>query len=143
MSAGTCGIGAEPVTICDSIAPSIISYTLVKGHSVTDSVVEGFEKISTPGVYKGGFDLTNLSMPTIDKSKINLPAGRYTLFVNIEGKSAKVMTFRVGTEDDSAIKPVARIAGASFIVKNRPPTVPGSIFRRCRSPKFHPKASGG
>lgn len=121
MSAGTCGIGAEPVTICDSIAPSIISYTLVKGHSVTDSVVEGFEKISTPGVYKGGFDLTNLSMPTIDKSKINLPAGRYTLFVNIEGKSAKVMTFRVGTEDDSSIKPVARIAGASFIVKNSLP----------------------
>jgi len=43
------------------------------------------------------------------------------LFVNIEGKSAKVMTFRVGTEDDSAIKPVARIAGASFIVKNSLP----------------------
>ena len=46
---------------------------------------------------------------------------RYTLFVNIEGKSAKIMTFRVGTEDDSAIKPVTRIAGASFTVKNSLP----------------------
>lgn len=117
MSAGTCGIGAEPVTICDSIAPSIISYTLVKGHSVTDSVVEGFEKISTPGVYKGGFDLTNLSMPTIDKSKIELPDGRYTLFVTIDGKSKKVTSFRIG-EDDSAIKPVASAVKSLFAVRN-------------------------
>lgn len=122
MTAGTCGIGAEPVTICDSIAPSIISYTLVKGRSVTDSVVEGFEKVSTPGVYKGGFDLTNLSQPKIDLSKVTtLPDGRYTLFVTIDGKfdgkSMKVTSFRIG-EDDSAIKPVASVAKSHFAVRN-------------------------
>ncbi len=115
MTAGTCGIGAEPVTICDSIAPSTISYTLVRGHSVTDTVVEGFDKVSTPGVYKGGFDLTNLSKPTVDKSKIELPEGYYTLFVTIDGKSAKVMAFRSGSD---AIKPVASAVKSSFGVRN-------------------------
>ena len=114
-TAGTCGMGAEPVTVCDTITPSTISYTLVRGHSVTDTVVEGFDKVSTPGVYKGGFDLTNLSKPTVDKSKIELPEGYYTLFVTIDGKSAKVMSFRVGTD---AIKPVARAVKSSFGVKN-------------------------
>lgn len=118
---GTCGMATEPVTVCDTITPSIISYTLVNGNSVKDSAVADFEKVSTPGVYKGGIDLTNLTRPVIDKSKINLPAGRYTLFVNIDGKSAKVMAFKVGSEDDSAIKPVARIAGANFTVKNNLP----------------------
>ena len=112
---GTCGMGAEPVTVCDTITPSTISYTLVKGHSVTDSVVEGFDKISTPGVYKGGFDLSNLSKPIVDKSKIEMPDGYYTLFVNVDGKAAKVMSFRVGTD---AIKPVARAVKSSFTVKN-------------------------
>ena len=114
-TAGTCGMGAEPVTVCDTITPSTISYTLVKGHSVTDSVVEGFDKVSTPGVYKGGFDLSNLSKPIVDKSKIEMPDGYYTLFVNIDGKAAKVMSFRVGTD---AIKPVARAVKSSFTVKN-------------------------
>lgn len=118
MTAGTCGIGAEPVTICDSIAPSIISYTLVNGSSVKDSAVADFEKVSTPGVYKGGIDLTNLSQPKIDLSKVTtLPDGRYTLFVTIDGKSKKVTSFRIG-EDDSAIKPVARAVKSSFGVRN-------------------------
>ena len=119
---GTCGMSTEPVTVCDTITPSIISYTLVNGSSVKDSAVADFEKVSTPGVYKGGFDLTNLSRPKIDLSKVTtLPDGRYTLFVTIDGKSAKVMAFKTGTEDDSAIKPVAHIAGVSFTVKNNLP----------------------
>ena len=122
---GPCGISGEPETICIDTSTvhkfTQVSYTLVNGVSLTDSIVDGFKDLSTPGVYHGGIDLTNLTSPVVDKSKINLPAGRYTLFVNIEGKSAKIMTFRVGTEDDSAIKPVARIAGASFTVKNSLP----------------------
>lgn len=122
---GTCGISGEPETICIDTSTvhkfTQVSYTLVNGVSLTDSIVDGFKDLSTPGVYHGGIDLTNLTSPVVDKSKLNLPEGRYTLFVNIEGKSAKVMTFRVGTEDDSAIKPVARIAGASFTVKNSLP----------------------
>ena len=81
-------------------------------------MVSDFEKVSTPGVYKGGIDLTNLSKPTVDKSKIVLPDGYYTLFVTIEGKSAKVMSFRSGSDDGSAIKPVARAVKSSFTVKN-------------------------
>lgn len=117
-TAGTCGMGAEPVTVCDTLTPKAISYTLVKGHSATDPAVEGFEKIATPGVYKGGFDLTDLSKPKVDKSKIELPEGYYTLFVTIDGKSAKVMAFRSGSDDDSAIKPVARAVKSSFTVRN-------------------------
>jgi fibro-slime domain-containing protein len=115
---GTCGMATEPVTICDSIAPSIISYTLVNGSSVKDSAVADFEKVSTPGVYKGGIDLTNLSQPKIDLSKVTtLPDGRYTLFVTIDGKSKKVTSFRIG-EDDSAIKPVASAVKSLFAVRN-------------------------
>ena len=116
---GTCGMSTEPVTVCDTITPSIISYTLVNGSSVKDSAVADFEKVSTPGVYKGGFDLTNLSRPKIDLSKVTtLPDGRYTLFVTIDGKSAKVMAFKTGTEDDSAIKPVASAVKSHFAVRN-------------------------
>lgn len=122
---GTCGISGEPETICidtstiHQLPP--VSYTLVNGVSLTDSVVEGFKALSTPGVYHGGIDLTNLSQPKIDLSKVTtLPDGRYTLFVTIDGKSKKITSFRIG-EDDSAIKPVARIAGASFTVKNNLP----------------------
>jgi fibro-slime domain-containing protein len=119
---GTCGISGEPETICIDTSTihhfTQISYTLVNGVSLTDSIVEGFKDLSTPGVYHGGIDLTNIASPVVDKSKINLPEGRYTLFVNIDGKSAKVMTFRIGTD---VIKPVARIAGASFTVKNSLP----------------------
>ena len=116
VNAGTCGMATETEAFCDSITS--ISYTLVKGNSLTDSVVSDFEKVSTPGVYKGGIDLTNLSKPTVDKSKIVLPDGYYTLFVTIEGKSAKVMSFRSGADDGSAIKPVARAVNSSFTVRN-------------------------
>lgn len=115
---GTCGMATEPVTVCDTITPSIISYTLVNGSSVKDSAVADFEKVSTPGVYKGGIDLTNLSQPKIDLSKVTtLPDGRYTLFVTIDGKSKKVTSFRIG-EDDSAIKPVASAVKSHFAVRN-------------------------
>ena len=95
-----------------------ISYTLVIGSNSNGTAVDGFDKISTPGVYKGGIDLTNLASPKVDLSKMALPGGRYTLFVTIEGKTKKVASFRIGTD---AIKPVAHIAGVSFTVKNNLP----------------------
>ena len=95
-----------------------ISYTLVIGSNSNGTAVDGFDKISTPGVYKGGIDLTNIASPKVDLSKMALPGGRYTLFVTIEGKTKKVASFRIGTD---AIKPVAHIAGVSFTVKNNLP----------------------
>ena len=40
------------------------------------------------------------------------------MFVTIDGKSAKVMAFRSGSDDDSAIKPVASAVKAHFTVRN-------------------------
>ena len=77
-----------------------ISYTLVNGNLVSSEPVPGFENVSTPGVYKCGVDLTSLTAPKVDKDKMCLGGGRYTLFVNIDGKSKKVATFRMSGEVD-------------------------------------------
>ena len=77
-----------------------ISYTLVNGNLASSTPVPGFEAVSTPGVYKCGVDLTSLTNPKVDKSKMCLGGGRYTLFVNIDGKSKKVATFRMSGEVD-------------------------------------------
>ena len=87
-----------------------ISYTLVQGGKITDpavampelaaSGITKFENISVPGIYKGGIDLRNLASPSVDKTKVNLGAGRYTLFITIDGKSRKVASFRPSGEVD-------------------------------------------
>ena len=77
-----------------------ISYTLVNGNLASSEPVPGFENVSTPGVYKCGVDLTSITAPKVDKDKMCLGGGRYTLFVNIDGKSKKVATFRMSGEVD-------------------------------------------
>ncbi|WP_175549802.1 fibro-slime domain-containing protein [Fibrobacter sp. UWOV1] len=77
-----------------------ISYTLVNGNLASSEPVPGFENVTTPGVYKCGVDLTSLTAPKVDKDKMCLGGGRYTLFVNIDGKSKKVATFRMSGEVD-------------------------------------------
>ncbi|MBR4679548.1 MAG: fibro-slime domain-containing protein [Fibrobacter sp.] len=77
-----------------------ISYTLVNGNLPSSEPVPGFENVSTPGVYKCGVDLTSITAPKVDKDKMCLGGGRYTLFVNIDGKSKKVATFRMSGEVD-------------------------------------------
>ena len=95
--ASAMGAIAEVDSACDNDIVDIgvhVSYTLVRGNSMESEPVEGFADVSTPGVYKCGIDLTNITMPTIDKSKVCLNPGRYTLYMNINGKSAKVASFR-------------------------------------------------
>jgi fibro-slime domain-containing protein len=95
--ASAMGAIAEVDSACDNDIVDIgvhVSYTLVRGNSMESEPVEGFADVSTPGVYKCGIDLTNITSPKIDKSKVCLNPGRYTLFMNIDGKSAKVATFR-------------------------------------------------
>ena len=77
-----------------------ISYTLVQGNTVSSPAVPGFENVSVPDVYKCGIDLTSLTSPKVDKSKVCLGGGRYTLFINIDGKTKKVATFRMSGEVD-------------------------------------------
>ena len=81
-----------------------MSYTLVKGKKNGENVVVGFDKVSTPGVYRRGIDLSNFTEPKVDKSNTDLPGGYYTLFVNIEGKSQKVISFKTSGEVDVVYK---------------------------------------
>ena len=77
-----------------------ISYTLVQGNLATSPAVPGVENVSS-GVHKCGIDLTNPANPKIDPEAIcGLGGGRYTLFVNIEGKTKKVYSFRRSGEVD-------------------------------------------
>ena len=77
-----------------------ISYWLVKGKSIGDSLNRGSQKIE----YNGGagaklhncvIDLTNFTKPVIGNADdvCGLGHGRYTLFVNVEGKSKQVAAF--------------------------------------------------
>ena len=104
--AAAVGIGEKQTYCGDTLAAEIAAgritatYTLVNGKKNGENVVPGFENVGTPGVYKGGIDLTNFGLPKIDKAKLQLPGGYYTLFVNIDGKSAKVFSFKTTGEVD-------------------------------------------
>ena len=82
----------------------IPAYTLVNGKKINENVVPGFENVNVQGVYKCGIDLTNLVEPKVDKSSTCLPGGYYTLFVTIDGKSQKVMSFKTTGEVDVLYK---------------------------------------
>ena len=74
------------------------TYTLVKGNTITSPAEFADVK---GGLHNCGIDLTNPAAPKIDKDNIcGLGGGRYTLFVNIEGKSKKVATFRMTGDVD-------------------------------------------
>ena len=93
----------EEVQLCGAEISSAglpISYTLVQGNTISSPAVPGFENVSEPGVYKCGVDLTVPTAPKVDKSKMCLGGGRYTLFVNISGKTKKVATFRMSGDVD-------------------------------------------
>ena len=108
--AAAAGIGEKKTYCGDSLAMEIAAgrikatYTLVSGKKNGENVVPGFDNVSTPGIYKGGIDLTNFGLPKIDRSKLSLAGGYYTLFVNIEGKSAKVLSFKASGEVDVIYK---------------------------------------
>ena len=117
---------AEVDSVCDDKIPEIgiqMSYTLVRGGSYTESpVVEDFENVTTPGVYKCGIDLTNIASPKINVSSLCLDGGRYTLFVNIEGKVQKVQSFRVTGDVDvvyeDAVTMNGDVVGKTYALQN-------------------------
>ena len=95
-----CGADFTNKPECKGLAPA---FFLVNGKKPTDSrvqMVPGVDTVRTPGVYKCGIDLTNVSAPVIDQKEVCLGAGRYTLFVTIEGKTRKVQSFTPAGELD-------------------------------------------
>ena len=117
---------AEVDSVCDDKIPDLgiqISYTLVQGGSIESPTVEDFEDVKTPGVYKCGIDLTNIASPKINASNVCLNGGRYTLFVNIEGKVQKVQSFRVTGDVDVVYEPaVVKNAEGALIAQYVPQT---------------------
>ena len=117
---------AEVDSVCDEKIPDLgiqISYTLVQGGSIESPVVADFENVTTPGVYKCGIDLTNIASPKINASNVCLNGGRYTLFVNIEGKVQKVQSFRVTGDVDVVYEPaVVKNADGAPIAQYVPQT---------------------
>ena len=108
-SSGSCGSINETV-ICDSLPG--VSYTLVNGVNFDSPAVEGFDKVTAPGVYKCGFDLTDMAKPKIKVDDVcQLTPGIYTLIVNVNGNVAKVGgSIRIG--DPTAIKARPVVANA-------------------------------
>lgn len=76
--------------------PEAPTYYLAKGVQLTESA----EKLTSGKVNHGGIDLTNPSAPKIDKKKIVLEPGRWTLFIEIDGKTKKVISWRMAGEVD-------------------------------------------
>ncbi|MBR2272738.1 MAG: fibro-slime domain-containing protein [Fibrobacter sp.] len=100
MSAGNSEKYCGPQLV-DAMNAGLISmsYTLVEGKKKDENVVAGFENVTAPGVYMCGIDLTNFGDPVLNKSALCMrKGGYYTLFVNIDGKSKKVMGFQTSGE---------------------------------------------
>lgn len=72
-----------------------VSYWLVRGRKISDSVNVGSIELSTPSVYNCIIDLRDYTKPVIGNSEdfCGLGAGRYSLFVKMEGKSKQLATF--------------------------------------------------
>lgn len=117
---------AEVDSVCDDKISDLgiqISYTLVQGGSIESPAVADFENVTTPGVYKCGIDLTNIASPKINASNVCLNGGRYTLFMNIEGKVQKVQSFRVTGDVDVVYEPaVVKNADGTPIAQYVPQT---------------------
>ena len=97
-----CGDDFNKKPGCTGLAPK---FTLVKGKKVTDPVVEGYADMAGGKKYAcDGIDLTNPSAPVVNSAEVCLGAGRYTLFVTIDGKSRKVQSFTPAGELDVVYK---------------------------------------
>lgn len=103
--ANTCGINGYSeavVEICGtefSTKPEAkdlkITYYLSSGTALSmDKAIE----LDSAKVYYGGIDLTDYTTPKINKSKLVMDAGRWTLFVKIGDSLKKLASFSVAAE---------------------------------------------
>ncbi len=68
-----------------------VAYYLVKG--MTMNMDEAI-LLENGTINRGGIDLRDVSAPKIDKDNVTVPAGVWSLFAVIEGKSKRIRTFR-------------------------------------------------
>ena len=81
-----------------------ITYTLVKGNSLSSGADIEFENVSGE-VKNCGIDLRNPAAPKINKEALcGLGGGRYSLFINIGSSSKRLTTFRMSGEVDVVYK---------------------------------------
>ena len=90
---------------CMAIAPA---FFLVNGKKPSDPIKQMrgangtfVDTARVPGIYNNGIDISNPSAPVVNQKTVEgLGAGRYTLFVTIDGKTRKVQTFTPAGELD-------------------------------------------
>ncbi len=95
-----------------------VSYWLVRGRKISDSVNVGSIKLSTPSVYNCIIDLRDYTKPVIGNSEdfCGLGAGRYSLFVNIGSRSRRLTTFYIdGSVDVISADAIAYDANGEFM----------------------------
>ena len=86
-----CGDDFKTKPGCTGVSPK---FKLVKGKKITDPVVEQFADMEAGKKYAcDAIDLTNPAKPVVNSDEVCLGAGRYTLFVTINGKSRKIQSF--------------------------------------------------
>lgn len=112
---------AEDEIICPDTTniPNLsISYSLVKGTTYSEENI--VEKITTPGVYYGGIDLTSMTAPTVNKNSLVLPSdGRWTLWVTINGSRMKIFSYLQDSSDAIHAKAIAKAYSSnSFSIVN-------------------------
>lgn len=74
-----------------------MNYYLVKGMTF---VLDEAMPLTLGMVNKGGIDLTDITSPKIDRKKVNIPAGVWSLYAYVDGKSRRITTFRSQTTPD-------------------------------------------
>ena len=104
---GSCADGSDDEMTCcgEEIASKCnvqLTYYLVPGSTFN---AETAELLVTGKVNKGGIDLTDQSKPTVDKEKVTLSPGYWTLYASDgSGKVQKVEAFRVAGGVDVMFK---------------------------------------
>lgn len=76
-----------------------MKYTLIPGSDLSYSG-DKLKNLANGQVHMGGIDLTNPASPKINKKKIQVEPGRWTLVVEINGAKRKVASFRMSGEVD-------------------------------------------
>ncbi len=79
--------GTDIFTKCGAL----LEYYLVAG---TKFDITTAEKLTNGIVSKGGINLIDPANPEVDKEKVSLPPGKWSLFAYVEGKAEKLETFQ-------------------------------------------------
>jgi len=74
-----------------------MEYFLVKGMSFN---LDEATPLTLGMINRGGIDLTDIAAPKVDRKNITIPAGVWSLFAYVDGKTRRITTFRSQTTPD-------------------------------------------